>query len=192
MIFPADRPLEGACGSVRALYVALNSPVVRRDPLPVGPASAAVVLHAREPGVSVMIRSVRTGHVLFFTSEAESPPSPEMALDAALSFAEALGFVFDEDEVGPDGQGDREAARLWCELIGEDYPDGCAVAGFPDLPEGDLEGGWRGSEDGIRHRLIAVTGPAPVPDPSRILSKFRWPSEPAASSDPSPAERSSS
>jgi hypothetical protein len=182
MIFSAACPLEAVCTELRALHVALNSPVVRQDPLPVGPASAAVALHSGVPGVSVAIRSVRTGQVAFFTTDLDSPPTPGMAVDAALSFAEALGFVFDEDEVGRDGVGGRAAARLWCELIGEAYqaadPAGtarsdAAGAGAPPADESD-----EGDDARLREILGAVSTPAP--DPRQILSKFRWPSGPAA------------
>jgi len=163
MIIPADWPLEAACQRLRALHVGLNSPVVRQHPLPVGPASAAVALHVAIPGASIAIRSVRTGHVFFFTSDPDASRGPEIALDAALSFGEALGFVFDEDEVGPDGAGAEEAARLWCQLIGEEYLE---------VPEG---------ADPVREVLVDVSFSGPVaatPDPSRVLSKFRWPSSP--------------
>lgn len=187
MIFPADRPLEGACSSVRALYVALNSPVVRQEPLPVGPASAAVALHARADGVSVVLRSVRTGQRCFFTSRPEQTAA-ELALDAALSFAEALGFVFDENEVAPDGAGAQAAARLWCELIGETpEPQGDTTdpvsALFPDPAESHPEG----NEVAFRDLLVAATESAVEPDPSRILSKFRWLAAPALA----PEQRSS-
>jgi hypothetical protein len=183
MIFPAECPLEAACTELRALHVALNSPVVRQDPLPVGPASAAVALHTGVPGVSVAIRSVRTGQVAFFTTDLASPPTPGMAVDAALSFAEALGFVFDEDEVGPDGVGGQGAARLWCELIGEEYreddaepPPGMAgsdpVAAAAPLVDEIDEGG-----DATVQGIIGAA-PKPAPDPRQILSKFRWSSGP--------------
>ena len=178
MIFPADWPLEAACPELRALYVALNSPVVRQDPLPVGPASAAVALHRDLRGVSVAIRSVRTGQVAFFTTDPEHPPGADMAVDAALSFAETLGFVFDENEVAPDGGGAQGAARLWCDLIGEDYreplPSPPAAAEAPPAaisPRGEVCGGIHGQA------AAAVQVAAPTSDrvhDAGVLTRFRW------------------
>ncbi len=191
MIFPAECPLEAACVELRALYVALNSPVLRQDPLPVGPASAAVALHTGVPGVSVAIRSVRTGQVAYFTSDRDSPPTAQMAADAALSFGEALGFVFDDDEVAPDGAGGDAAARLWCELIGEDYEEAAVARAQLESPEGiqrievAQEEGVEGDDTTVREILRAAVNPAR--DPGQVLSKFRWSSGPIA--DAPTAER---
>ena len=123
MISLADAPLESGCAELEALYVSLNSPVVALDCLPVGPASAAVALHAYpRPGVTLAVRCVRTGRVAFFTSGAcESGQDAKVLLDAAMSFAEGMGFLFDEDEVAARGDdGPHEAARLWLDLLGEE------------------------------------------------------------------------
>ena len=123
MIFLADAPLESGCSELEALYVSLNSPVVTLDSLPVGPASAAVALHMDpRPGVTLAVRCVRTGRVAFFTSgPCEAAEDAKVMLDAALSFAESMGFLFDEDEVAARGeQGPGEAAQLWLDLLGEE------------------------------------------------------------------------
>ena len=196
MIFPADWPLEASCPALRALYVALNSPVVRQDPLPVGPASAVVALHRDLRGVSVAVRSVRTGRLAFFTTDPENPPSPEMGIDAALSFAETLGFVFDENQVGPDGAGAQRAAELWCEVIGEEYQgeslEGAAQAGCSSL----MPAGRRALPVGVAHDQAAAALRGLAPGPERFvdagtLTKLRWalgpgihPEEPNGSIEP--------
>jgi hypothetical protein len=121
MIFLADAPLETSCSELEALFVSLNSPVVTLDSLPVGPASAAVALHMNpHPGVTLAVRCVRTGRVAFFTS-GETVEDAKVLLDAALSFAESMGFLFDEDEVAARGeQGREQAAQLWRELLGQE------------------------------------------------------------------------
>ena len=118
MILSARAPLEPFGRPLRGLYVALNSPVVTVEALPPGPARAAVALH--EAGASLCLRSVRTGQVRLFTTTQELAGERRVALDAALSFAESMGFLFDEDEVVERGDvGPEEAALLWQEHCGE-------------------------------------------------------------------------
>ncbi len=63
---------------------------------------------------------MRTGQVQLFTTTEELASERRVALDAALSFAESMGFLFDDDEVSIRGDlGSEEAARLWRELCGE-------------------------------------------------------------------------
>ena len=151
MILPARAPLEPYGRPLRALYVALNSPVVTLDSLPPGPASAAVALH--EAGASLCVRSVRTGQARFFATTEALSAERRVALDAALSFAESMGFLFDEDEVGARGDaGAEEAAALWRELCGEG-------AGPRETAEPEI-------------LLDAPVAGRPVP-PALMLSKFR-------------------
>jgi hypothetical protein len=118
MILPAREPLEPYGRPLRALYVALNRPVVTVDPLPAGPVSAAVALH--DAGASLCVRCVRTGQVQLYTTTRELASERRVALDAALSFAESMGFLFDADEVSSRGDlGAEQAALLWQELCGE-------------------------------------------------------------------------
>jgi hypothetical protein len=190
MIFPAETPLDPVCHEVRALYVALNSPVVTLESLSVGPASAVIALHLAD-GATLAVRSVRTGQVAFFTSSAELRDRPHLAVDAALSFAESLGFLFDDDEVAARGdEGPREAAWLWWELLGETRetetldelegdpsgPTGCVQVAPPDVdddfdPPGD-------------NQLCAVLMEGREPDTTGsnalLLSKFRWAGAPGA------------
>jgi hypothetical protein len=105
MIAPADDPLAVTAEGLHALYVSLNSPVVSLDRLPVGPAAAAIAVHGA--GTTLLIRSVRTGTVASFSAEAR------FGLESALSRAEALGFLFD-DEANLAGEGhERSGWPAW-------------------------------------------------------------------------------
>jgi hypothetical protein len=115
MIEPVRLPRPLGHGGLHALHVSLNSPVVAQGVLPRGPASAAVALDP--DGAQVCLRSVRAGRTTFFASSAELAATPRLALDAALSFAEGLGFLFDDDEVAL--RGADAAAALWTELCGD-------------------------------------------------------------------------
>ena len=107
MIAPAPGPPAVAQDELHALYVSLNSPVVALDRFPVGPASAAIAVHAE--GTALLIRSARTGTIAYFAAE------PRFGLEAALSHAEGLGFLFD-DEANLAGSG---AARSWPAWLAE-------------------------------------------------------------------------
>jgi len=120
MIEPAAGPPATTAQGVHALYVSLNSPVVTVDRLPVGPAAAAIAVHAE--GVALLIRSVRTGTVAFFGA------APRFGLEAALSHAEALGFLFD-DEANLAGEGRTRA----------DWPVWVAEIFAADPAETDLD-----------------------------------------------------
>ncbi len=133
MFVPLASPEELAAPELRALRLSLNTPVVKLASLPVGPASAAIALHAAASGlrVSVALRSERGGELLLFAPQdpAEAGSDPERLLDAALSFAERMGFLFDDDEVETRGEaGPCEAARIWRRFAGLPEPAGSAPA----------------------------------------------------------------
>jgi len=156
MMNPSKGPHGPATDALLALHVALNSPVVALDRLPVGPASAAVALHpGPPPGVTLAVRSVRSGQTLFFTSGDPLADRPDVALDAALSFAEGLGFLFDDDEVPV--RGAVEATQLWIELCGEDAPEAEAAPALRAVPAPEP---------------AAEPAAEPAP-PVLLLSKFR-------------------
>ncbi len=175
MIFLADAPLESGCTELEALYVSLNSPVVTLDSLPVGPASAAVALHMHpRPGVTLAVRCVRTGRVAFFTSGPREPgQDTKVLLDTALSFAESMGFLFDEDEVAARGEdGPHEAARLWLDLLGEEAEHAEQARAVPagEALEEDL-----GSDEILLEELACETRElvGSLAGPVVMLSKFR-------------------
>lgn len=171
MIFLADAPLESGCSELAALYVSLNSPVVTLDSLPVGPASAAVALHMDpHPGVTLAVRCVRTSRVAFFTSgPCEAAEDAKVLLDAALSFAESMGFLFDEEEVAARGEkGPREAARLWLDLLGEE-------AEHPEETQ-EIPAGEAVEEAAVSHEILLeelACEARELVGPVVMLSKFR-------------------
>ena len=157
MILPARAPLEAHGHPLRVLLISLNSPVVTLESLPPGPASAAIAVTER--GATLCVRSLRTGQVIFFTTGADLADDRRVAQDAALSFAESMGFFFDDDVVEARGEaGPGEAARLWCELCGDRL-----VASEPPRVEA--------SEIVLPQGLPVARRPAP--NPALVLSKFR-------------------
>ena len=93
-----------------------------------------------------------------------------VALDAALSFAESMGFLFDDDVVGDDVASREKAVLRWQELIGdgaqtapadsargaaEDLfePDGGELTDPPTGDEYDSEPSAEGA-DGLRARRL--------------------------------------
>lgn len=167
-MFSAVASSPGARAELRALRLSLNTPVVTIDDLPVGPAAAGIALHVGPEGpcLTLAVRSVRTGHVVFFHPEEDwnEMPGSELAVDAALSFAECMGFLFDDDliEAGGDVQ---EAARRWAELA-----ETAGAEEFAEPSGGEI---W-----------LEEVAPAA---PAQLLSKFRFvPVVPAARSTPAP------
>jgi hypothetical protein len=123
---PRRRPLELTSKSVRALRPSLNTPVVAAAELPVGPACAAILVHV-EPGhglqITVGVRSLGSGAVALYGFDGPISASVAgVALDSALSFAESLGFLFDDDVVGDDEASREKAVLRWDELIGDGTP----------------------------------------------------------------------
>lgn len=132
------RPLELTAGRMRALRLSLNTPVVATQDLPVGPARAAIAIHA-EPrgglGVTVGVRSIGCGSVVLYGFEGGiTPGAVNEVMDAALSFAEGMGFLFDDELVGTDTASQEKALVHWHEAIG-------ATGGGPSatVPESEAE-----------------------------------------------------
>ncbi len=120
---------------LRALRLSLNAPVVDLVPLPVGPASAAIALREGpgSPQVTIALRTDRGGERLLFGEDGSSSADSELLLDAALSFAESMGFLFDDDLVESRGDdGPEEAARVWREWLGAG-PETPAPGAPPEL-----------------------------------------------------------
>jgi len=117
LVVPSSPPVRA---ELRALRLSLNTPVVTIEDLPVGPAAAGIALHAgpEGPSLTLAVRSVRTGQVVFFHPDEDWSEihGSQLAVDAALSFAECMGFLFDDDPIEAGGDA-REAARRWAELV---------------------------------------------------------------------------
>jgi hypothetical protein len=152
VFFPRSTPLSVAPVHVQGLRLSLNTPVVATEELPIGPARAAILVHddpQRGPTVTIGIRSLRADRVALYGMETEpgNGADLEVALDAALSFAESMGFLFDEDEVAGGGaQAKSRSLGLWRELLGEELgepargpaPAFAPVAPRKQEPEGEL------------------------------------------------------
>jgi len=163
MIVSAPGPLDPRPGGLRTLYVALNSPVVTLAALPVGPATALVAVH--EPpaaGATLAVCSARTGTVAFYTASDPAGGGPDdatgadLAAETALSFAESLGFLFDE-ALRP-SEAPAEVLARWQAWAGD--------TAYDDAP----------SAPGAGPRLPADAAP-PL---GSLLSKFRLPLSAAA------------
>ena len=121
MLFsPASAP-DPASTVLRELRLSLNTPVLAVDGLPVGPARAAITLvqgPVGGPRLEVAIHSLRTDQVLFYAYGAAGAEARDF--DAALSFAGAMGFLFDEDEIAGSGEAGRQVAlQLWTDWVGK-------------------------------------------------------------------------
>ena len=96
--------------------------MVQIDELPGGLAQAAVLLYADTDGslqVAVCMRSTETEAVAVFRHRgAIKQGRVAAAMEAALSFGESMGFLFDDDLVKQGGsQGRALAAKHWQALI---------------------------------------------------------------------------
>jgi hypothetical protein len=188
---------------LRVLHFSLNTPVVAIDELPVGPARAGVALCGDPEGairLEISIRSLRTGQVVSFAPDEELDGERDLfiAVDAALSFAEGMGFLFDEDEIAAHAEdGLAEAAARWRELIAGvsergaepapgDLPRPPALETSPILDlvrEVSVKGSESGAEaidirNGDEVALADITLPADsavdaAAAPELVLSKFR-------------------
>ena len=121
MLVSVSTPEEPAGAELRALRLSLNSPIVEVESLPVGPANAAIALHEAFGSlrVTLALRSERGGKRVFYAHEEPGETDFDRMIDAALSFAEGMGFLFDDDEVEARGEvGPREGARIWLGFTG--------------------------------------------------------------------------
>ena len=176
MLAPAAGPLEGGAEGLCALYVSLNRPVVTLDALPVGPAAAAVLLHAGG-GASLLVRSVRTGTVACFACP---PPN---ATAQVFSRAEAWGFLFEEQPSGVEASDRAEWPAWLAELVPESAtraPEELSTwlskfrfqraaaengpAGVLDLVFGDTRIGWRRTRESEARPWRVLRGRPSRPD----------------------------
>lgn len=182
------RPIEVAGERVRELRISLNAPVLATPDLPVGPARAVIVTHREARGgidVTVGVRALRSGEAVFwsFDGELASVDDLSVAGDAALTFAESLGFLFDEDALGPGSA----AANAWNAWVGGDGPASATDEAKLEVAELLLDDELPGVGASTRapERATAVSKSAPEPSAtvrqaakpptsaSPKLSKFR-------------------
>jgi hypothetical protein len=117
-------PLDLSADRLRGLRLSLNTPVVSIEELPVEPARAAIAIHDEvdgRPNVTVGVCSLRSGASALFSFDGPLRESGTLTnrLDAALSFGESMGFLFDEDELeaGSEEEARLRALDLWLELM---------------------------------------------------------------------------
>ena len=137
MFFPRQTPLGLTAKRVLGLRRSLNSPVVGIEGFVPGPAQAAILIHEEEdggPNLAVAVRCTETGQVAIYSFEGDLHEASGLGLgiDAAHSFAESMGFLFDDDELGPDSD---EAARArtlerWLEVAGTEADRATLGTGF--------------------------------------------------------------
>jgi hypothetical protein len=132
MFLETQEPISLAEAGLHGLCASLNTPVVNIESMPVGPARAAIVVFADDRGglgLAVGLRSLENGQVMVFMLQSELDPMAGAAstMDGALSFAEGMGFLFDDDLVATGGPAGRtRALRHWQELVGDLAEDGGA------------------------------------------------------------------
>ncbi|UCE85517.1 MAG: hypothetical protein JSU66_14430 [Deltaproteobacteria bacterium] len=200
MFFPRKGPPAIRPETLHGIRFSLNTPVIQSRGVPSGPARAAIAVHAADSSgraLTVAIRSLRTSTVtvLGFDGDLDSSDGLFHAIEAALTYCETMGFLFDEDEIEVGEPGvEKPALQRWEALVGsvegDAAEDGPAEDEAPSpLPErlGAAEAGPAGADrDPARRADVEGSSPSPAapdkspPDPS--LSKFRMrpPSPPAA------------
>ena len=123
---PARPALE-----LHSLRRSLNSPVLVIAELPVGPGSAVIAAHVDScdglARYTLAVRSERNREVVFFSVREEdlSPSASSLAAEAALSLAEGMGFLFEED-LPPISR--EAAASMWEEFVDSADPSAVAAA----------------------------------------------------------------
>jgi len=124
MFHPCEEGLLLSEAGLQGLCLSLNTPVVNIEQLPVGPARAAIVLFDAGWGtlsLGVGIRSIETRRVAVFVYRGliDETKTPGETMNAALAFAEGMGFLFDDDLVGSGPEGAARALAAWNELTDE-------------------------------------------------------------------------
>jgi hypothetical protein len=124
MFFPRSLPLQFDESGLHSLRLALNTPILSIQELPPGPAAAAIAIHTEKAGeraLTIAVRALRGGEVVLFTLDEDLSHDGAVlgAIDGALSFAEAMGFLFDDEiETATPAERKRALAR-WREFVGE-------------------------------------------------------------------------
>ena len=138
---PRNTPLDLSSERLHGLRISLNMPVVSIEELPVAPARAVIAIHEEidgRPNITVGIRSLGSGAAALFSFEGDLRDMSSLTngIDAALSFGESMGFLFDEDEIksGSPQASPRRALDLWLELMGLSAREPEAAPRVPAAP----------------------------------------------------------
>jgi hypothetical protein len=193
---------EGVFGLRRSL----NTPVVAIPDFPTGPGEGAILVHRELRGrlaVTLGVRSGRGGETALWDYEGrlQDGGAVDVAVDAALSFAEGMGFLFDDDELSGDSQQERLRARyLWEELMGTGEISGLdgSPGGEPEaellLEEEAAEDETWSDDDLVLLTEVEAENTGPLVDmaeaavPAVPLSKFRSASPPTGAPTRSAAD----
>lgn len=192
MYFSRQPLPERAVRELRSLHFSLNTPVVSIENLAVGPSRAAIAVQDLGDGrtsLRLVVRSQRTGELACFSHEdlLEGEANTQIALDGALSFAEGMGFLFDEDAIPELGaEGPREAADAWNDLLGLTHPEplaeapaaaqGAAASDAADHDDDELDT----EDDGGDDELEVDPEPAADGEPAELWLEELAPSAAAA------------
>ena len=134
MIFSAHSVPTPSAIELRSVRRSLNTPVLAIAELPVGPATAALAAHFDGcdglPRYTLAVRCERSREVVFFCVREEDLALSEssLAAEAALSLAEGMGFLFEEDSPPISAEA---VALIWEEFA--DSADPSATAARPTL-----------------------------------------------------------
>jgi hypothetical protein len=176
-----ERPLLLVADRLFALRLSLNAPVVATPDLPAGPARAAIVVHG-EGGrtcFTVAVRSLRNGASVLYELEGEDANDASgihVALDAALSFAESMGFLFDDELITARTEPVLRAALAKLrEIVAMPGPDADETgrAAEPSPPDEILLEEALEQEVGSPPPSSDAAAPAPAPVGAAPLTKFR-------------------
>jgi hypothetical protein len=169
MFFPRTSPLRLTEKQLFGLRRSLNAPILGIESFPPGPARAAILTHEEadgRPNLTVAVRSESDGVVALFSFEGDLYESTGlgMGIDAALCFAESMGFLFDDDELGP-ASDDADHARALRAL--EEFIGSVAAPAPPSQPPPDLAIDGEGLPDpGPEESALEFE---PIPEPAELL-----------------------
>jgi hypothetical protein len=150
MFLHCKDPLQLSEACLHGLLPSLNAPVAQVEELPNGPVRAAIVIYAKgygELGLAIGMRALESGDTALY--ETREPIENESAIpdavERALSFAEGLGFLFDDDMIDrATGTGRPDALEHWNRMMGDEevYAPGAPAeppppSSNPGLPSAD-------------------------------------------------------
>jgi hypothetical protein len=200
MYFPRrTAPLHLTAERLGGLRLSLNTPVIATEELPVGPARAAIAVHEEpdgRPNLTVGVHSLKSGAVVLYSYDGDLRQDSSLAvgLDAALSFAESMGFLFDDDEVGEQaGDAARERAYgLWCELMSAaPSAAGSAAAAAKALDLEDvfeLSGAEIGAASPNGDEILVLDDALEIEPPPEADAPAPAPAAPRRAAPPAPAK----
>jgi hypothetical protein len=194
------RPLRVDAKRLLGLRLSLNTPVVSVCELSPCPAQAAIVVHAQggRRRFTVAIRSLREGALELYDLEEEQAEAADVSqvMDAALSFAESMGFLFDDDELEKGGVGAMKRALVRCEELLEQPATASRAAPVPEAEPATPRTSDEEllldtlADDAPAAQRLEKAAPSEVPGPPPIsLTKFRTQAEPPTAVEPKPTKR---